>query len=183
MTSPGANNPSTMLHLRVHLGVAGVYHREPHGFFGGEVTNGMLEEAQFDRYSGGFGRPVIRKPSAACGGPNATGGRCRGATGGVVFVDNLSTARRNQNRRTDKRAPEADRLVRQISTRGSRDRCLVRDDGDRPGCDLARACRKTARYEPGHRADRMGRLPDRVLPDLRLQTGLGCDPAPSSLTF
>src|SRR6516162_1600840 len=86
MTSPGANNPSTMLHLRVHLGVAAVYHREPHGFFGGEVTNEMSEEAQSDRCSGGFGRPVLRKPSAACGGPNATGGRCRGATGGVVLL-------------------------------------------------------------------------------------------------
>ena len=104
-----------------------------------------------------------------------TGGRYRGATGGVVFVDNLPTARRNQNRRTEKRALEADRLVRQISTRGSRDRRRVRDDGDRSGCDLACACRKTARYEPGHRADRFtlpttsnrsGRRSRTIVPDI-----------------
>jgi hypothetical protein len=47
---------------------------------------------------------------------------------------------------------------------------------------FARARRKAARYEPRHRADRLGRLSNRVLPDLRFQAGMGRGPAPSSLT-
>src|SRR5207237_6253358 len=40
-----------------------------------------------------------------------------------------------------------------------------------------------ARDEPANQADLVGRLSNRVLPDLRLQAGLGCDPAPSSLNI
>jgi hypothetical protein len=47
----------------------------------------------------------------------------------------------------------------------------------------ARSLMRCWRIRTGHRADRLGWLSDRVLPDLRLQVGLGLNPAPSSLKF
>src|SRR6202043_562519 len=89
--------------------------------------------------------------------------------------------RPDENGRSDKRAPETDRLVRQVPARRRRHRGLVRYDGHRPGRHFVRARRKAARYEPRHRADRLGRLSNRVLPDLRFQAAMGRGPAPSSL--
>jgi hypothetical protein len=47
----------------------------------------------------------------------------------------------------------------------------------------ARSLMRCWRIRTGHRADRLGWLSDRVLPDLRLQVGPGLNPAPSSLKF
>src|SRR5207237_3847502 len=48
-------------------------------------------------------------------------------------------------------------------------RLLVRDDGDRPGGHPATAGGAPARGEPAGGGESLGRLPDRLLPDLRLQ--------------
>src|SRR5262249_55547812 len=71
-------------------------------------------------------------------------------------------------RRDPRRAGE-ERLLPEVSSGRNRGRVLVRDDGHRPGRHAPLPRRAAARREPRPRAERLGRLPHRLLPDLRLQ--------------
>src|SRR5262245_32716350 len=66
---------------------------------------------------------------------------------------------------------EKERLLPEVPAGRGRDCFLVRDDGHRPGGHLALPCRAAPRREPGAGAERLGRVPDRLLPDVRLQAG------------
>src|SRR5260370_1673141 len=83
----------------------------------------------------------------------------------------LPAARSIEEAGRDPRAARTDRLHQLVPAGRRRGRLVVRDDGHRPGGYASPAGGAAARGEPHGRGEGVGRVPHRLLPNLRLQGG------------